>query len=87
MMIDYWLDKLDFTVDRDKAIRCLKGYGAWDDLNEVEDRVLATLNSVDGLFVISRNILPTPDREGFDGYSDERPDDFDPPAGSDIFFA
>ena len=25
-----WRKKLGFTVDRDKAIQCLEGYGAWE---------------------------------------------------------
>jgi hypothetical protein len=29
--VDYWRGKLGFTVDRAKAIDCLKGYGAWED--------------------------------------------------------
>ncbi len=28
--VGYWIDKLGFTVDAERARRCLKGYGAWD---------------------------------------------------------
>lgn len=27
--VDHWRRELSFTVDRTRAIRCLKGYGAW----------------------------------------------------------
>lgn len=28
--VEFWIDKLDFTVPADEARKCLKGYGAWD---------------------------------------------------------
>jgi hypothetical protein len=28
--VAYWVEKLDFNVNRDNAIKCLKGYGSWD---------------------------------------------------------
>ena len=28
--VAYWRERLQFTVDRAKAIKCLEGYGAWD---------------------------------------------------------
>lgn len=39
--VSHWREALGFTVDRDRALRCLKGYGAWDDLAEDSDEVLA----------------------------------------------
>jgi hypothetical protein len=45
--VAYWRDKLSFTVDRDRTVSCLKGYGAWEDEElaastdeELADRVL-----------------------------------------------
>lgn len=29
--VEYWRRELSFTVDRDRAIACLRGYGAWED--------------------------------------------------------
>lgn len=29
--VSYWRERLGFTVDRERAIACLRGYGAWDD--------------------------------------------------------
>lgn len=28
--VAYWRERLEFTVDRERAIRCLEGYGAWE---------------------------------------------------------
>lgn len=41
--VAYWLRKLEFTVDRDKTLRCLKGYGAWEweELQAEDDDTLA----------------------------------------------
>jgi hypothetical protein len=30
-VVTYWREKLNFSVDRESAVACLKGYGAWDD--------------------------------------------------------
>ena len=81
--VDFWRRKLEFTVDRSNAIRCLKGYGAWDDLEQASDDTLA-----------ERVLwLACSDFREFIFYAEEadinpfgeRPDSFDPPAGSDIF--
>lgn len=42
--VAYWLERLEFTVDRAKAIECLAGYGAWErGMLEVEtDETLAS---------------------------------------------
>jgi hypothetical protein len=41
--VDYWRKKLNFTVDRARAIRCLQGYGAWtrSELAASDDDLLA----------------------------------------------
>lgn len=41
--IAYWRKRLGFTVDRDRAITCLAGYGAWDreELESDDDDTLA----------------------------------------------
>lgn len=39
--VSYWRRRLDLTVNRDRAIRCLTGYGAWDDLETWDDARLA----------------------------------------------
>ncbi len=36
-----WVDELGFEVPRRKAIEHLRGYGAWDDLEDVDDSTLA----------------------------------------------
>jgi hypothetical protein len=36
-----WREKLDFEVNRENAIKCLDGYGAWDDLETWTDKRLA----------------------------------------------
>lgn len=28
--VEYWVGKLNFSVNPERARRCLKGYGAWD---------------------------------------------------------
>jgi hypothetical protein len=41
--VEYWVNKLGFTVDRERAIDCLKGFGAWthDELCEMESEEIA----------------------------------------------
>ena len=39
--VDHWRRTLGFTVDRARAIACLKGYGAWEDLPDQTDEDLA----------------------------------------------
>jgi hypothetical protein len=41
--VEFWCDKLKFTVDRLATIKCLKKYGAWDvnELNAMSDAMLA----------------------------------------------
>jgi hypothetical protein len=34
--LDFWVKKLDFTVNQENARKCLKGYGAWDS-DELQD--------------------------------------------------
>lgn len=29
--VSYWREELDFSVNRENAIACLSGYGAWED--------------------------------------------------------
>lgn len=45
--VEYWRNRLNLTVNRERAIECLKGYGAWDDEtlaassnNEIAERIL-----------------------------------------------
>lgn len=41
--VDFWRHKLDLTVNRERAIICLRGFGAWDDdeLEAMSDERLA----------------------------------------------
>ena len=41
--VSYWRKKLGFTVDRENAIECLDGYGAWsrEDMSEETDETIA----------------------------------------------
>ena len=41
--VAYWREKLGFTVDRENAIDCLGGYGAWEreDMQEESDETIA----------------------------------------------
>lgn len=39
--VEHWRTRLGFTVDRLRAIACLRGYGAWDDLDTTDDDTLA----------------------------------------------
>lgn len=85
--VNHWRDALNFTVDRAKAIDCIAGYGAWEreDLENREDDDLAEIilwlacgNFAEYIFEC-QNHKPPIDPRG------ERPDGFDPSAGSDIF--
>lgn len=79
--VEYWCNRLQFTVDREAAIRCLKGYGAWDDLAETDDETLA--QRVLWLACNDFNEFITYcEREGLNPYLAEA---FSTPAGSDIF--
>ena len=40
-LVSNWVNKLGFEVPREKAISYLKEYGAWDDLENDTDKVLA----------------------------------------------
>ena len=68
--VAYWRCELSFTVDREKAVECLKGYGAW------EDDELASLDDDE----IAEKILwlACGDFRDWDGTEDS-------PCGSDIF--
>jgi hypothetical protein len=68
--VEAWRRQLGFTVDREKATRCLLGYGAWD-----KDE-LAAMSDDD----IAERILwiACGDFNEWDGTEDS-------PAGSDIF--
>lgn len=35
--VDFWIDKLSFSVDPDEARGCLKGYGAWNGAELADD--------------------------------------------------
>jgi len=41
--VEAWVEELDFTVDRERAIQTLQGYGAWSlgELNDADDELLA----------------------------------------------
>jgi len=81
--VAHWLRELSFTVDRERAIRCLQGYGAWDDLATDTDEQLAArvLWLACGDF---SEFITYAESAGVDPFG-ERPDDFDPPCGSDLF--
>ncbi len=80
-----WRERLAFTVDRDNAIRCLKGYGAWelDELNALDDNALAekVLWLACGDF---SEYLVEAAENGYDPWINEKPY-FEPRCGSDIF--
>jgi hypothetical protein len=38
---EYWRKEIDFQVPRELAARYLEAFGAWDDLDTVEDETLA----------------------------------------------
>ncbi len=61
--VTHWVATLDFTVDRDAAIKCLRGYGAWDqaELDDMDDTDIAervfwlacgTFNEGDDIFCL-----------------------------------
>lgn len=41
--VDHWLKELSFTVDRDRAVDCLAGYGAWtrEEMADEDDATIA----------------------------------------------
>lgn len=83
--VAYWLAELGFTVNRDKAIHCLTGYGAW----EREELAADTDETIAGriLWLACCNFseyITEAERAGFDPYGD-RPETFLPNSGSDIF--
>lgn len=39
--VEYWVDYLDFRVPREQAIKYLKEFGAWEDLDKEDDLTLA----------------------------------------------
>lgn len=43
--VAYWRERLGFTVDRERAIRCLEGYGAWtcEELEAMPDEEIADI--------------------------------------------
>lgn len=81
--VEYWQQELDFTVDRENAIQCLTGYGAWDDLESWDDVRLAqtVLWLACGSF---SEYMTECEAAGIDPFG-ERPEDFDPCCGSDLF--
>lgn len=83
--VAHWMAELSFTVDRARAIRCLKGYGAWDDeeLAASSDDELAARVLWLACGDFSEFITYAEDA-GIDPFA-ERPEDFDPPSGSDVF--
>lgn len=84
--VDYWRVHLGFTVNRERAIRCLQGYGAWsaEELSASSNDELAA--RVLWLACGSFNEYATEAKcAGFDPWTDERPEDFDPNCGSDLF--
>lgn len=84
--VAYWREQLGFTVDRDRAVRCLKGYGAWDgeELAAMSDEDIAEIILWLACGNFSEYATEAADA-GFDGYTGARPDDFDPSCGSDLF--
>jgi hypothetical protein len=79
--VKYWRIKLNFQVCRNNAIRCLEGYGAWDDLESASDETIAerVLWLACGDF---SEYLRWCEQEG----KDPDADDLDPPAGTGNFF-
>ena len=39
--VEAWIERLDFRVPREQAIKYLKDFGAWDDLAEASNATLA----------------------------------------------
>src|SRR5690349_20490583 len=79
--VAHWLKELDFTVDRERAIKCLQGYGAWDDLEPTDDETLASRVFWLACGDFSEFITHCEDA-GIDPRGD-RSALFDPPASSD----
>ena len=84
--VAHWRETLQFSVDREKAVNCLVGYGAWereeleaDDDNNIAERVLWLACGNFNEYLIEA------EEAGFDPFTDDRPDDFEPSAGSDIY--
>jgi hypothetical protein len=83
--VAYWLEELKFSVNRERAIDCLRGYGAWEpeELLDASDETLASRV----LWLACGNFseyITAAERAGIDPYGD-MPDAFEPNAGSDIF--
>lgn len=81
--VKHWRQRLAFTVNRTKALKCLKGYGAWEpeELAAQSDDDIAEkiLWLACGDF---REYLYEAEREGVDPLN---PGEFQPNSGSDIF--
>ena len=68
--VDYWRRELGLTVDRDRAIACLQGYGGWED----EELAAADDDTIAEIILW----LACSDFREWDGTEDS-------PCGSDIF--
>lgn len=84
--VAHWREALQFSVDRNAAITFLEGYGAWerDELEADGDETLADRI----LWLACGNFseyITEAERAGFNPFEDDRPEDFDPSCGSDIF--
>lgn len=83
--VDHWVSSLNFAVPRADALRGLREYGAWpaDELAAMSDRKLAeiTLWLACGNF---REYITKAEAAGIDPFRN-RPGDFDPNCGSDLF--
>lgn len=79
-----WIDRLGFTVDQARARKCLKGYGAWDDLDAIDDATVCQR-----VFWLACGDFAQYAHEareaGFDPWEEDRPGDFEPSCGSDSF--
>lgn len=83
--VAHWREELDFTVDREAATSCLAGYGAWEreEMAEWDDDRLAETVLWLACGDFSEYITGCEDADT-DPFG-ERPDDFFPACGSDIF--
>lgn len=83
--VAYWQSKLELQVEREPAVRCLKGYGAWDEdeLWNADDDTLAQriLWLACGDF---SDFIVHAEEEGIDPFA-ETPECFQPSSGSNIF--
>jgi hypothetical protein len=83
--VEFWREELAFTVNRDRAVHCLQGYGAWEpeELAEATDETIANriLWLACGDF---SEFITHAEAAGIDPFG-ERPDGFDPNSGSDLF--